>query len=95
MGQVVAKRLDREARELCKLGNKRPLEAHTNMNTELNRLIANDDEHQEIEQNLPEYKTMKSGLKRWFQKGRIPVADAYDLPVEYSSEGLYKIMIHS
>lgn len=87
-GEANAKTLDREARQSCKNGRKRPLEAHTEMTSQAVRRFRRANELDEVEASLPQYRSMKSGLRRWFHKGRIPVADPYDLPLEYTVPNL-------
>jgi len=82
-GRSNAKVLVRESRNMCKLGHKRPLEAHTAMNSELVKRFRAADECEAVESNLPEYKSVKSSFRRWFRQGRTPIEDPYDLPIEY------------
>lgn len=81
-GEINAQILDRDARNMCKIGAKRPLEANTYMNSEVVKRFRNQEAAQ-VEENLPEYSQVKSSLRRWLRKGRIPVENAYDLPQEY------------
>lgn len=92
-GKSNAKILVREARNLCKLGHKRPLEANTSMNSQIVRRYRNANESEAVETNLPEYRSVKSSFRRWFRQGRIPVEDPYDLPAEYQVNAKFSSFI--
>jgi len=55
---VEAKLLDREARPSCKNGLKRPLEAHTDMHSEVVKRFRQADTLGAVETQLPEYKSI-------------------------------------
>lgn len=82
-GELNAQILDREARNECLRGRKRPFEAHTSMNSEVVRRFPEANLEASVEAHLPEYKTVKSALRRWSRKDRVPVEDPFLLPAEY------------
>uniref|UniRef100_A0A915KX08 Uncharacterized protein n=1 Tax=Romanomermis culicivorax TaxID=13658 RepID=A0A915KX08_ROMCU len=82
-GTANTQNLNREARQNCNAGLKRPLEAHTNMNSEVAKPFRNPDDSEKVEENLQDCKSMKSSLRRWSRKGCVPVEDVYHLPPEY------------
>uniref|UniRef100_A0A915KDW1 Uncharacterized protein n=1 Tax=Romanomermis culicivorax TaxID=13658 RepID=A0A915KDW1_ROMCU len=53
------------------------------MNSEVVKHFRDSEQANQVQQHLQDYKSMKSALRGSSRKGRIPVEDVYDLPMEY------------
>lgn len=81
--EIEAKQLQREMNKDCKKGKKRPRQAYVEAAADITVRFADDDDlHEEVEIQFPDYKNARRSLFRHAEKGTIAVDDPRQIPAQ-------------